>query len=60
MALFSYYNYIDKQERLRIEKIEMLDELEEWNILMGHYFSLLAHNCLKPDEAHADIESKMI
>lgn len=33
----------------------MLDELEEWNIIMGHYFGLLAHNCLKVDPDHAEI-----
>ena len=39
-----YYDYIDKAERLKIEKIEMLDEFEEWNIIMGHYFGILAHS----------------
>lgn len=29
----------------------MLDELEEWNIIMGHYFGLVAHNCLQPRES---------
>lgn len=40
----------------------MLDELEEWYIIMGHYFGLLAHSCLKPnpDEGIANIEKQMI
>ena len=25
----------------------MLDEFEEWYIMMGHYFGLLAANCKK-------------
>jgi len=28
---------ISAQERLRVEKLEMLDEVEEWNLLMSHY-----------------------
>lgn len=27
---------------MKVEKIEMLDELEEWNLIMGHYFGLLS------------------
>lgn len=40
----------------------MLDELEEWYIIMGHYFALLAHSCLKvsEDEEVAKIEKQMI
>lgn len=45
--LCRYYDYIDKNERQKIEKLEMLDEFEEWNIMMGHYFGLLAVNCRK-------------
>lgn len=33
-----YNKFVDQIERKRIEKIEFLDELEEWNIMMGHYF----------------------
>ena len=55
---FSYYHYIDKNERLKIEKIEMLDELEEWNIIMGHYFGLVAHSCLKI--LNEEVDNEMI
>lgn len=42
MRLRSYYDCIDKAERQRVEKLEMLDELEEWNLIMAHYFGLLS------------------
>ena len=29
-------------ERTRIEKLEMFDEWEEWNLLQGHYCLTLA------------------
>jgi tRNA wybutosine-synthesizing protein 4 len=32
-----YSRYVDKQERGRVERIEFLDELEEWNLIMSHY-----------------------
>lgn len=35
---------MDKTEKSRIEKLEPIDEFEEWNIMMGHYFGLLASN----------------
>ena len=37
-----YNNYSDQNERKRIEKIDFLDELEEWELLMQHYFFLIA------------------
>ena len=37
-----YYECIDPEERKKIEKLEMLDELEEWNLIMSHYFGLLS------------------
>ena len=42
MSLYSYYDCIEKGERLKIERLEMLDELEEWNLIMAHYFGLLS------------------
>lgn len=42
--MLSFYSKISNQnERNRIEKIDFLDELEEWNLLMSHYFLLLAY-----------------
>lgn len=32
-----YREYVDAKERGRIERIEFLDELEEWNLIMSHY-----------------------
>ena len=37
-----YNHYCDQEERKRIEKIELLDEYEEWNIMLKHYFVLIA------------------
>jgi hypothetical protein len=37
-----YYESIEPEERKKIEKLEMLDELEEWNLIMSHYFGLLS------------------
>jgi hypothetical protein len=34
------FNFINKIKR--IEKLEFLDELEEWNLIQEHYFILLA------------------
>jgi len=36
-----YNKYINQDERKRIEKIEWLDELEEWWILQRHYYFAL-------------------
>ncbi|EGR27003.1 leucine carboxyl methyltransferase family protein, putative [Ichthyophthirius multifiliis] len=33
-----YNHYTDQKEKKRIEKIEMMDEFEEWNIMQKHYF----------------------
>ncbi len=32
-----YQKYLDGAERKRTERIEFLDELEEWNLIMSHY-----------------------
>lgn len=37
-----YRNYLEMDVRKRIERIEMLDELEEWTMLMQHYCLLWA------------------
>jgi len=36
-----YDKYINKDEKTRIEKIEWLDELEEWNLIQRHYYLAL-------------------
>eukprot|EP00747_Dinoflagellata_sp_TGD_P166217 gnl/TRDRNA2_/TRDRNA2_188668_c0_seq1.p1 gnl/TRDRNA2_/TRDRNA2_188668_c0~~gnl/TRDRNA2_/TRDRNA2_188668_c0_seq1.p1 ORF type:complete len:360 (+),score=51.66 gnl/TRDRNA2_/TRDRNA2_188668_c0_seq1:126-1205(+) len=33
---------LDRKDVDRIHRLEMLDELEEWRLLMGHYFLLVA------------------
>ncbi|KAM3142116.1 hypothetical protein pb186bvf_005770 [Paramecium bursaria] len=37
-----YHKGTDQEERQRIEKIELMDEWEEWNIMQSHYFVCLA------------------
>ncbi len=37
-----YNTYLDKQEVQRVQKLEFLDEFEEWHLIQGHYFVLLA------------------
>ena len=32
-----YNKVIIKEEKVRIEKIEMMDEFEEWNLIQNHY-----------------------
>lgn len=32
-----YNRYVDQTERKRIERLQFLDELEEWNLIMSHY-----------------------
>ena len=33
----AYYKRFDQAERARIEKIEIFDEFEEWELLQKHY-----------------------
>jgi len=39
-----YNKMIDEKEKKRIEKLQLFDEFEEWNLIMSHYFVGLAHN----------------
>ena len=32
-----YSSHLDAKERARIERLEMFDEFEEWNMLQSHY-----------------------
>ena len=45
-----YTKGTDPQERSMIEKLEMLDEWEEWNIMQTHYFVSLSHNFVADSE----------
>ncbi|KXL48526.1 hypothetical protein M433DRAFT_495095, partial [Acidomyces richmondensis BFW] len=35
--LYQHAGWITEKERERVEKLEWLDEIEEWNLLAGHY-----------------------
>lgn len=37
-----YDEYIDENDRQRVQTIEMFDELEEWRLINQHYFCLVA------------------
>lgn len=37
-----YDNYMDKYEILRIQGLELFDEIEEWRLIQAHYFVLVA------------------
>ena len=42
-SLLSLYGRaLSAGERARVEKLEMLDELEEWNLMLAHYCAVLA------------------
>ena len=47
-----YDRIISKEERNRIEKIELMDEFEEWNLIQSHYcFGVAVKNSDKQYEA---------
>ncbi len=47
ITMLEFYNkYADPAERARIEKLEMFDEFEEWNMLQSHYCLVLANRGL--------------
>lgn len=39
-----YYNFIEKSEVSRIQRLEIFDELEEWHLIQGHYCISVAVN----------------
>ena len=40
--LMAYERFVDQRERRRIERIELLDEMEEWQLIMQHYCVVIA------------------
>jgi len=51
-----YYTKMIPTERQRIQKIEMLDEIEQIDMMQQHYYMLLARKCSQK-EKFADIFS---
>ena len=43
-----YYQVIDQDERKRIERLEFLDELEEFYLVQEHYFMSLSTKVVPP------------
>jgi tRNA wybutosine-synthesizing protein 4 len=41
-TMLQTYDGFPEDERKRASKLEWLDELEEWNLLLSHYFILIA------------------
>merc|ERR1712190_87377 len=37
-----YNKYLDQKDVERIQRLELLDEFEEWHLIQGHYFLLIA------------------
>jgi len=35
--LYTYNRFISQEQKAKVSKIEIFDELEEWNLLMSHY-----------------------
>jgi O-methyltransferase involved in polyketide biosynthesis len=45
MDLFTYWtSQVSDQEKIRISKLEIFDEVEEWKLLTTHYCFVFAHN----------------
>eukprot|EP01033_Poteriospumella_lacustris_P007342 gene7346-5279_t len=40
--LFIYQNILDEADKDRISHLEIMDEVEEWNMLMAHYTLTIA------------------
>lgn len=40
-----YHRVIEREKIEKIQKLEILDEVEEWNMIMSHYSMTLAANC---------------
>jgi len=56
--LVLYDKFLDQNERKRIEKIEWLDEIEEWQLISRHYyFSLSSKLNPKFQENHLKINN---
>ncbi|KAL4463936.1 hypothetical protein ABPG74_005873 [Tetrahymena malaccensis] len=51
-----YNKFTDQNERKRIEKLEMMDEFEEWIIMQQHYFLSLAVRISKGAESNAQFQ----
>ncbi|GJQ09604.1 hypothetical protein GpartN1_g2503.t1 [Galdieria partita] len=51
-----YEDVLEVEEKRRIERLELLDELEEWRLLLQHYFLLY---CLKANALQESEEDKI-
>eukprot|EP00929_Paragymnodinium_shiwhaense_P008190 TRINITY_DN112132_c0_g1_i1.p1 TRINITY_DN112132_c0_g1~~TRINITY_DN112132_c0_g1_i1.p1 ORF type:complete len:371 (+),score=96.65 TRINITY_DN112132_c0_g1_i1:95-1207(+) len=52
-----YSRYLDQEDVARISKIEMMDEFEEWHLIQGHYFLLVASKAAQGAEGDAAASS---
>ncbi|CEG39655.1 leucine carboxyl [Plasmopara halstedii] len=48
-----YYHYLDPSERVRRERLEIFDELEEFHMLQAHYCVVVASNKASSSSARA-------
>lgn len=44
-----FYNMINQNELKRISKLEWIDEFEEFDLMMSHYFVSIANKSIKND-----------
>jgi len=54
-----YTTYIDQNDAFRVAKIQMFDEYEEWNLLMGHYCCCLAAKDPSKDSKYPKLTGKL-
>ena len=55
-----YYVHLNQEERKRIEKLEFLDELEEFFLMLQHYFMSLAKKSKITTAASPSLENTII
>ncbi len=60
-TMLQLYNFrdgiIDEKERKRIEQLELFDEVEEWNLIMGHYCMTI---CTVSVDTHVDLAEQFM
>ena len=55
-----YYSHLDQEERRRIEKLEFLDEFEEFVLMMQHYFMSLSKRVQPAENGQIPAEHQVI
>jgi tRNA wybutosine-synthesizing protein 4 len=53
-----YANFLDKDEVVKAERLELFDELEEWHMIQGHYAISIGYRGAKDSTVDADAEKE--